>query len=186
MISMIKKSGRKGSTNPDWQPAQHPPHQATRRPKQAFILKPVTSKKKPNTNAGKHVILQQQRHTWAQAIIPRRLVGKGRHGSITIIVTSSCPACQCYGFIPPAGISHTTLNLFMDNLYMHKIQQSTAIKGKSIKTEEVASGAVHPLTKGTITRYKNNYLWPPSLWWLDEERVEGTGDINSNIWRKGD
>ena len=42
----------------------------------------------------------------------------------------------------------------MGNVYMQKLQQSTAVKGKTIEIEEVVNGAVHLITKEVITKYK--------------------------------
>ena len=56
---------------------------------------------------------------------------------------------------PPAGISQVALNTFMGNSYMQELRQSMANNADPIGHEEVANGILHPVTKETITKYKN-------------------------------
>merc|ERR1712086_1066049 len=56
---------------------------------------------------------------------------------------------------PPAGVSQAALNAFIGNAYMQELQQSMANNATPSGLEEVANGVVHPVTKETITKYKN-------------------------------
>ena len=46
------------------------------------------------------------------------------------------------------------LNAFMGNSYMQELHQIMATHADPIGFKEVANGAVHPVTKETITKYK--------------------------------
>ena len=60
-------------------------------------------------------------------------------------------------YFPPAGISQAALNEFIGNSYMQDLQHSMATNTDPNGLEEVANGAVYPVTKETITKYKKTH-----------------------------
>ena len=55
--------------------------------------------------------------------------------------------------LPLTGISHGTLNQFMDNMFLEELKR-TAINATPLALKEVANGVIHPIAKETITKYK--------------------------------
>ena len=54
---------------------------------------------------------------------------------------------------PLAGVSRETLHQFMSNAFLEELKK-TKINASLLAIEEVANGAVHPVTKETIMKYK--------------------------------
>ena len=81
-----------------------------------------------------------------------------RQEAVTAIKPSSS---RCYGKIygrvsispPLAGVSRGALHQFTGNAFLEEPKE-TKINASPLALEEVANGVVHPVTKETITKYK--------------------------------
>ena len=87
--ALTKGVSRTGQcTTPDQQTARHPPHQANDRTKRVIHFLRATLKRKSNTNARNHAMLQRQQHAQAGPGIPRKPVGRGGNRSIATVFIS--------------------------------------------------------------------------------------------------
>jgi hypothetical protein len=91
-----------------------------------------------------------------------------------------------------AGIAVAALQQFMGNAFIEEMRQTVEVYDTPFSPEEVANGVVHPVTKETITKYKQliadpitREVWEKAMCKELGRLTQGYGEIGSTYHTEG-